>query len=111
MIYEQNEGEFRYNLNGETFISESVWMIASRMSPNRWVIISHGPEDKVKTKYDEMVKAFSEAGFHHEIDDMYLLDASDFNIEEINKCIEITNYIGYLIEADIFCNKAKELLC
>lgn len=110
MIYEQTEGEFSYNVNGETVTSDSVWMMASKMG-TRWVLLSHGPKELVKSKYDEMVKAFKVAGFQQEIDDMYLLDASDFKIEEINKCIEITNYISYLIEADIFCNKAKQLLC
>ena len=111
MIYEENEGEYNYSSRGVITTSSSVWMIASTLEKGRWILLSHGPEKNVKAKYDKMIKAYIEAGLDQEVEDMYLLNASDFPLEDINKCIENSGYISTLINADIFCNKAKQLLC
>lgn len=109
MIYEEKEGTFCFSFKGETFSSDSVWMIADKTC-TRWTLLSHGPEEKVKNKFDEMSEAFKIAGFAEYAENLYLLDASNFSIEEINKCIEITNYIGNLIEADLFYKEVKNML-
>jgi len=108
MIYERIEGEYTYNSKGIVTKTKSIWMIASTIEKDRWVLLSHGSEENIKNKYSLMSKAYIDAGFYQEIKDLYLLNASDFSIDDINKCIENAGYISNLINADIFWKKEKK---
>jgi len=110
MTYELKEDSFHFDIGGIHYIHESVWMIASK-SYHGWFIVSHGPEVKVKDKYQKTKDTFILANLQEEADDLYLFNASQFGIEEINKCLEITNYIGNLVKADILYKDLIKDIC
>ena len=107
MRYYQKDNNYAIDLNGKTYKSESVWVFATRIL-DRWILMSHGPEKEVKEKYKCYINSFVLAGYEDEIKDTYIFDISDFGIEEINKSLDITNYIGNLIKADMFGKKIKK---
>ena len=110
MIYSLEENNFHYTANGNLIIQDSVWMIASK-SYNGWYIVSHGSEDRIRSKYNEMTKVFIGAGLKEEADCLYVFDSTLFGVEEINKCLEITNYIGNLVESDILTKDLIKNIC
>lgn len=87
----------------------SIWMIASKCE-DRWVLLSHGSKINVKARYDEMTQKYTDAGLYNEVNDLYLFDVTSFGIVEINKAIEITNYVGHLVNADKLLEHAKQIL-
>lgn len=109
-MYNRKKDNHQYN-KIKTIEDESVWMIASRMENDRWIMLKYGNEINIAKAYDHMVKAYSEAGFQDEVDDLYILDTTDFSEHDICMCLDSTNYISRLINADIFWKKQKEELC
>lgn len=57
------------------------------------VLHKHGNSDIVSNWYNKAVIAYNNAGLYDESASLYLLKG-DFDLEELNKCLCITDYIG-----------------
>lgn len=109
--YNNKEKLYSFISKKEKIECVSIWMIASKTENNRWILLNFGGENYINSKYCNMCNAFYEVGFENEIEDLYILDTSDFNIKDINKCLNNISYITNLIETDIFWKNNKEELC
>jgi len=62
-------------------------------------LLKHGDHDKVEIKLKSYDKAYRDAGLTDMANDLMLIDVSNVDLEEVNKCIAITGYINNFIRA------------
>lgn len=63
-------------------------------------LIKHGSKDAIQKYYTETVNKFKSAGYDEFADKLMMITLdNNFNLEEINKSIEITGYIINIVKA------------
>ena len=69
-----------------------------------WSLLSFGKPKLIKKHYEQEREMFFKAGLFKNIIFLSLIKFKDIPVNEVNKCIEITNYLK------IFCDKYYEKL-
>lgn len=99
--YEKNSDDTFTFKCGDDIIIESideVWVVvdnhAGIESP---VLLKHGSKEKLHKIYDDMVEAYKSAdGLDHK--DLMLIELTNIPLEDINRCLSSTGYIGRIIK-------------
>lgn len=62
-------------------------------------MLGHGGKKNVNARYDRLHQAYKESNHPEMTDDLLMIDMSGIDLEEINKCINITGYISKFVKA------------
>lgn len=98
-MYHYKYEDGRYNLFDEDLnkIVASYEQVAFCYDAKHSVLIKHGEPEKVEKYFSNMVKLYSKFGLQDVAADQELLILPNgFPVEEINKCLDICDYIGIL---------------
>lgn len=103
--------EFRYIKENGKFVwchgdeklhySDDLWFLVDVTDADvgMCTMLGHGGKKNVNARYDRLHQAYKESNHPEMTDDLLMIDMSGIDLEEINKCINITGYISKFVKA------------
>ena len=82
---------------GEVLREMDEVAIAFTISDAMWTLHKHGSTELVQRWHDRTVKKLRDAGFDDLADEMAMISGK-FPVEELNRCIDTTGYIGVMVK-------------
>lgn len=105
LFEKNNKGEWLLVNGKESYVVKKPAICLSyhpELGPIKATLLKFGDAARIKAYFEKTHKLYQDAGLQQEADGLVYMDFEDsFDVNELNKCIEITGYVALLYERSI----------
>ena len=96
--YRKKHGSYYFYGQNENDIICMADRVAIIFDSENYVLLKHGPEDRIEQIYADMQTKYRKSGLDDIADNLRIISSREWDVDELNKIIHHTGYIRFFLE-------------